>query len=312
MLVRTIDLAGHPPGPIEVEMAPGGVAVVAVGPGFFEGLAQQLFQVDVPGGGSVLLVDIEEGTILADLPTRHAPMGIAISADGTTAYTANFGDDANPGSTVSIIDLAARTIVDEIDVGPRPEQITLDPTGEWAMVNVTGSGIRLFRTEDPGGTLTEAVPTAADPSGVLFVPGTTVGVVANSSGDQNYSILDLSDPAAPSVAYQSDPRAAILYGATLVPGTTSVILPGTTLREIEFLRVDVSADPPVEEWSFLHPTESATLPLGIAITADGELGLCGSPGDATLVILDVSQQSARAVPWQDVLGPSYVALVPPG
>src|SRR5690606_20232450 len=107
--------------PIEVELTPDGSrAIVAVGPGFFAGSGATLVGLEpdeVPVGGALLIVEIDSGTILAELATAHYPLGIAIAPDGTRAWTANFGGNGQSGTTMSIIDLDRMAIVEELEIG---------------------------------------------------------------------------------------------------------------------------------------------------------------------------------------------------
>src|SRR5262249_6402548 len=79
-IVGTIDLSAYSPGPIELEIAPDGrTAVVAVGPGFFEGAGAGLIgSPDVSGPGALLVVDLVDRAVLGEIATTHVPMGIAI------------------------------------------------------------------------------------------------------------------------------------------------------------------------------------------------------------------------------------------
>ncbi|HET6584862.1 MAG TPA: hypothetical protein VFG69_15495, partial [Nannocystaceae bacterium] len=202
LLVDTIDLGDHAPGPLEVEIAPDGhTALVSVSPGFFDGFVGGLVGLEnVALDGTLIVVDLDTREVVAELATAHVPMGFAFTPDGSRALSANFGFTGATGSTVSIIDLAELAIVDEIEVGDGPEQIAIDETGELAIVNVDGlDGIRVFALADPAGTLSDPVYVSDDPSGVAFVPGTTLAVVALSIGPNGWAVVDVADPSAPVV-----------------------------------------------------------------------------------------------------------------
>ncbi|HRN30242.1 MAG TPA: hypothetical protein PK890_11160, partial [Terrimesophilobacter sp.] len=59
---------------------------------------------------------------VGDLPTM-----VAVSPDGTTAYVPNEGDN-----TVSVINVATRSVVDTIAVGTQPEWVAFSPDGARA------------------------------------------------------------------------------------------------------------------------------------------------------------------------------------
>ena len=100
-MLGTIDLADWEPGPIEVEITPDGkTAVVSIGPAFFDDLPGLVGDPEIPEGGTLLIVDLESG-VADEVQTKSVPLGIAISPDGMTAYTANYGTGVARGSSLS-------------------------------------------------------------------------------------------------------------------------------------------------------------------------------------------------------------------
>jgi len=73
---------------------------------------------------TLVTVDPSTGKVLGRVPTGEAPHEVAVSADGATAFVGNYGSQT-PGSTISVIDLAAMKEVRRIDVSPlrRPHGI---------------------------------------------------------------------------------------------------------------------------------------------------------------------------------------------
>jgi len=308
-LSKTIDLADYAPGPLQVELTPdGSKAVVAVGPGFFDQLGIAFGFGDVAGEGSLLVVDLESGTVTGDITTASAPMGIAISPDGTRAYSANYGINGDRGETLSIIDIGAGTLVDEIVVGPGPEQVSLSSDGTLGIFNTAGDGsVRTFETVDPAGTLSEPLVTSGDPSDVAFVDGTDSVVVANSQSDAGFSIVDVSVPSKLVLGETVKVSGGIPYAATHIPGTTDVLV-SKTGRPAKLMRVDVTTSPanPVE---IPLPNEGQTFPLGVAVDPLGEFAFVGLPVENTLAIIELSTTETTVVPWLAADGPTYVAVV---
>jgi len=202
-VVGTIDLSDWEPGPIEVEVTPDGkTAIVAVGPAFFDGNGVPNMLIgspEVPPGGALLVVDLESGDAI-EVPIEDVPLGIAISADGTRAYTANYGTTEAPGDTLSVIDIPGRQLIEEISLGGRPEQVALSPDGTLGVINIAGGsgGVHVFEIADIEGTISPLVATGNDPSDVTFLDDVTRVVVANSFG-QDVTLVDTSNPSAPSV-----------------------------------------------------------------------------------------------------------------
>ena len=93
-LMGTIDLPDFAPGPLEVAITPDSkTAVVTVGPGFFAGaLAGLVGATSIDVHGTLLLVDLATRTVIAELPPPAGPMGVVITPDGKTAFSADHGD----------------------------------------------------------------------------------------------------------------------------------------------------------------------------------------------------------------------------
>jgi YVTN family beta-propeller protein len=57
---------------------------------------------------TVSLVDLASKKSVATIPTGSGPHEVAVSADGRTAVVCNYGSQLSPGSTLTVIDIAAR------------------------------------------------------------------------------------------------------------------------------------------------------------------------------------------------------------
>lgn len=303
-IVASIDLTSHPPGPLELEITPDGRrAVVATGPGFFEALT--IVPDPIPPGGELLVVDLESGELEHALTLSAAPMGIAISPDGATAYVACFGSEASPGSTLGIVDLASGTLTAEIDVGMRPEQVALDAAGTLGIVNTDGEqAIRLFETADVAGTLGPTLMTGADPSDVVFIDGEATALVTNSMSF-TYSLVDASDAASPAIIEESAVPGGILYGASLVPGTKRVLLP-VFLARATMVMVDAGTRPSTVLGHYELP--GGSFPLTAAVSRDGRHAFVAHAKDHVLSVVDLDSGEARGVSWLSRGGPTYAAL----
>ena len=87
------------------------------------------------------------------------PFSVAVPADGRHALVNNAG-----GSTVSVIDLESRAVVQRLEVGEQPIVLRVHPDGE-----------RVFVANEISGTLVELAPTARSeprlPRGRPLLPG---------------------------------------------------------------------------------------------------------------------------------------------
>jgi DNA-binding beta-propeller fold protein YncE len=313
-IVGTIDLSAWEPGPLEVELTPDGTtAVVSVGPGFFDGFSI-IGSPDVPEGGTLLVVDLESGE--ADsIDTAHVPMGIAISPDGMLAYTANYGTTDAPGHSLSVIDIASRTVVEEIGdmdmdlIGLRPEQVRLSPDGTLGAINVTGEdGVRVFQTSNIAGTMTDVVATGDDPSDLTFLGGNDRLVVANSR-DPDVTLIDTSNPSAPLAIQSFIVQGGVRYGLTFVPSRGSILAPLSPV----VVGVPASLSTILVDGDILRPSlpqelPGSSFPLTAAVDSTGDFAFVAHVSDNQLSIIDLETGATRAIGWLTEPGPTYVAV----
>src|SRR5690242_18199345 len=79
--------------------------------------SSQLLLVVSKGDNALVIVDPDSGKILGRATAGEGPHEVAASADGQFAYVSNYGAKA-PGSSISIIDIAARKEVRRVEIGP--------------------------------------------------------------------------------------------------------------------------------------------------------------------------------------------------
>ena len=134
---------------------PLGIAIGADGKRAFVALAIR---------NSIAEVDLEAGKMLRQFPAGVCPYGVILSADGTRVFTSNFGGShAKPGEmtelsagtpvavdprsvalrgSVSVIDVAAGTVVKEIPTRIHPEAMVMAADGRHLfVVDASGDGV---------------------------------------------------------------------------------------------------------------------------------------------------------------------------
>lgn len=328
-LIATIDLRSYAPGPIEVVVAPDGkTAVVSVGPGFFAtSLMERLFGLptNLATTGTALLVDLDAGSVLAEVSPPSPPMGLAISPDGKRAFTAD-----HSGSTLSVIDLQQRTIATSVQVGGSPEETSLSPDGTLGVVNTDSDGsIRFFDPADPAATLSAPLFIGADPGGAAFIPESHRLVIGKSlpSGSEvaGFSVVDTTTPAAATVV-EAQPLPGIPYGADRIPGTSHVLVTSGVTAEstgCALYEIDAGVTPATRVRTIPLPCEKSGLPMSTAIDPEGQHAFVGILGDNSLMVVDLATGTARRIPsatglppdaavpqWLGAGGPTDVAIIP--
>jgi hypothetical protein len=299
-IARTIDLSFFPPGPFELALVGDRRALVASGSGFFGSAG--IVGDPVPLGGVLLDVDLESGGA-TPIATSDVPMGIAVA--GLRAYVTGYGDAGGAGDTLAVILLESATVEREVVVGGRPEQVRVADDGDQGLVSVDELlGVRPFQPPNPEVSLGAALDVGADPGDIAFLSGQRALVTASFSF--GYAIVDLANPLSPTVVENVEVGTAT-YGATRVPGTDTVLLPGF-LGTSTLVVVDAAAVPSVVTASI--PLPGGSFPLTAAVDPTGRWAFVAHAQDHVLSVVDLQAKTARAVSWLEHAGPTYVAVAP--
>ena len=94
-------------------------------------------------GSTVTVVDTVTRVVVATIPVGRWPLGLVMAPDGRHAYVAVYGDTdpnlAPVGTTVAVIDTAARRVIGGPRVGANPFGVALTPDGRQAWVPDNGA-----------------------------------------------------------------------------------------------------------------------------------------------------------------------------
>jgi YVTN family beta-propeller protein len=66
---------------------------------------------------TLAIVDPASGKVVARVPTGEGPHEVIASSDGKLAFVGNYGSGANPGHTISVIDLVGQKVLHLVDLG---------------------------------------------------------------------------------------------------------------------------------------------------------------------------------------------------
>ena len=308
---QTLDLSSYLPGALEVEVTPDRkTALVTVSTGFFRIPGSAL----LVGGdgpppsptGKLLFVDLTSKQIAAAIDTGEDPNGIAITPDGKRAFITHF-----TSGTMAVVDIAARQVLQTVEIGPLAEEIAFDSTGTVGIfsVGITGE-VRTFAVADLAGTLSPPLNLTGDSAGVAFFPGTKIAYVVQALNfflrlPGGYSLIDVSNPRSPVVLQDPRPSDSIGYAATPIPERKSVIVSGSmagklVLREYKLAGNDIALirSLPVMDAQFFGP---------FAMKADG-FGhvLSALPKERAVVVTDLQTEASTIIPWAPKAGPTDI------
>lgn len=196
-----------------------------------------------PDGTTAYIPDTSGRTHVIDVATRTAtgtieggdfPVAIALDAAAGRAWVANRGYEAS-ATSVSVLDLAAGTIVGQLTAGLRPLDLSLSPDGTVLAVPGADDGsVTLF--DAASGTTTATVEVGGRPGSVAFsADGAQLFVTGMESGA--LSVIDVASATVTASAVLGAP----LFGLTLLPGGTQLAIAHGTETAGELIVVDAAA-----------------------------------------------------------------------
>lgn len=117
-VLRVLDVAHRALGSaISVGRGPAGVAVTPDGRKAYVANGGQNSDEDAaPAQGSISVVDLRAGKVIATLPAGQRPNGVAVAPDGAHAYVVN-----EKSGSVTVVDTRSDKVVSTIKVGEEPE-----------------------------------------------------------------------------------------------------------------------------------------------------------------------------------------------
>src|SRR5574341_214085 len=272
------------------------------------------------GVGNVLVIDVEKSVInptnavIATIGVGLRPSSIAITPDGSKAYVTNSGTDAEPGNTVSVIDIPTSQLRSTINVGLIPTNIAITPDGSKVYVANSGSDTI------PGNTVSviDVEKSVLDPSNAV------IATVSENVGPTPIGIAITGDNSKLYVAN---------FGTPSTPGEKVSVIDITTNRVIN--TVEVEPNPiavliaPDNSRVYVANADTITVidvprdivinkifvrgggPTSIAIAPDGSKVYLASSGRDRVSVIDVSVD--RIIATINVGSkPSSMALTPEG
>jgi len=228
------------------------------------------------------LIDAATNRVLATLPTGEGPHEVAASHDGRWAVISNYGVRGKPGSTLTVVDVPARTVARTIDLheyqrphGSRflPGDTTLAVTSEVSKAVI----IVDFRT----GAVLRTVPTNGRASHMLGVSDKGDRAVTSNIADAAISVLSLTAPADPiviKVATQPE-------GIAIAPDGNSAWVGSN--RDSVVLVVDT------RKAAVVDTLRGFGLPYRLAISPDGRRAVITDPAKGNVRVFDVASRKER-------------------
>ena len=234
------------------------------------------------------LIDLDSGEVVATLPTGNGPHEAAASPDGSLVVGCNYGNRENPGSSLTVIDVAAAKVVKTIDLGDYRRPHGVQWLADGKRVAVTAEGNKALLVVDvAAGTVEQAIATDQDVSHmVVLAPDGSRAFVANI-GSGSMTAIDL---------VRGERIANVVTGE----GAEGIdIAPDGSEVWVTNRAADTVSVVDAKTLEVLHSLESATFPIRAKVTPDGDKILVSHARSADISVIDVeTRQELRRISMQ--------------
>jgi len=137
------------------------------------------------------LINLENGKVVATLPTGEGPHEVGISPDGELAMVSNYGRRGSGGNSLTLIDISSASVVKTIDLGEysRPHGV------EWVdkdKVAVTVEGNQALIVVDvEQASVSEVIKTDQDVSHMVALDPARNRAYTTNMGSASLTVIDL-------------------------------------------------------------------------------------------------------------------------
>ena len=250
---------------------------------------------------TLAFVDATSLRVLSKIPTGNGPHEAVVSADNRIAVVANYGTGPDPGSTLSIVDVATRKEMKRLALP------LLRPHGLYAIgshIYFTAEGSRVIgRYDVASGAIDWISGTGANVTHMVVVmPGEKKIYTANIGSD-SVSVLDLAN----------SPRAIALKQIAVGKGPEGIDLS----PDGKELWVSHRADGGLSIIDTATDAVTQTLAIGtkmanrVKFTLDGKRVLISDPPSSQVLVYDAtSRQLVKKVDVEK--GPEGILIAPDG
>lgn len=225
---------------------------------------------------TVDLVDPATGTSRATLPTGHAPHEIAVSPDGGVAVISNYGDRAQRGSTLTVVDVRRSKVLRTIDLKRHEHPHGLAWLSKKRVVVTTEESEHILVVDPHTGRIVSEVETGQRIShmvalarGRAFVANIGSGSVTVIDVEKGEKLMDIeTGEGAEGVATTPDGKHVWVTNRS---ANTLSILDAATLEIVATI-------------------DCAGFPIRVAITPDGKRALVSCAETGEIVVFDVAER----------------------
>ncbi len=204
------------------------------------------------------------------LHTGDGPSGVAVDRSASTAVVANEKDN-----TVTVVDLAGRTVIGTVSVGEHPEGISVNPLTRRAVVaNRKSDNVSIIDLDTLA--LVSTVASGRDPYGVGIDAAANIAAITNGK-DDTVTILDLTDLTVKhTIPVGRDPR-----GIAINPDTREAVVVNHKTDSISIIDL--------ETYTLTATMAVGRDPTGVAIDLATNTAVVTNEKDDTVTLVDLAQ-----------------------
>ena len=232
---------------------------------------------------SAAILDPRSGAVLATMPTGEGPHEVAVSPDGRLAVVTNYGQPQRPGSTLTLLDLAARRPLATIDVAPlqRPHGVGWLPDGRRvAVTSETDSLVALVDVIER--RVVARVRTGQGGSHMLALSRDGARAYVANIGSGSVSMLDLEGR----YLLRTTPTGAGAEGIALTPDGAELWVTNRAANTVTVLDAETLTP--------LDTLASADFPIRVTFTPGGRMALVTNARSGTLRLFDAVRRDTVA------------------
>ncbi|WP_129776416.1 YVTN family beta-propeller repeat protein [Peristeroidobacter soli] len=236
---------------------------------------------------TVSFIDLADNQVKATLPTGDGPHEVAISKDGKTAVVTNYGDNTNPGKTLTVVDVPGKKVVRTIDLGTysRPHGIVWLQGDEVAVTVEASKAVLVVGVND--GKVKHAIATDQAGTHMVAVSSKHRRAFTANIGSGSSTVIDLSThqrvtdvvtgKGAEGIAVAPD--GSEVWVTNREANTVSIVDPAT-------LKITATLEP-------------GKMPIRVKFTPDGTRALVSNAVSGDVAVFDtVTKKQLATIPMQ--------------
>ncbi|PPK88043.1 YVTN family beta-propeller protein [Neolewinella xylanilytica] len=233
--------------------------------------------------GSLSFIDYAAGKVVATVTVDREPHEVALTPDGKYALVANTGGYVTPNNTLSLVDVAARSVRHTVDLGALYTPHGLAYSKANGLFYFTVEGSRAIGAYDPeANEVAWIYGTGQAGSHMLLISEDGRTIVTANREDASVSILKLEG---------DDPLAAAAWSGTIVPVGERpeglAFAPGEAMVWVGLRSGDglVLVDPEEERVAERYPIAGHSV-ARLLFTPDGATLLAADPNEGSVLFID--------------------------